>query len=99
MKSASHGAASAEPDVLDGNAAAGVLRQVFAFDLTTADVVCAGCANACRVGELRLYGLPMGHILRCPRCHAALIRVLALERACWLDMPQVRSLRITIPRN
>src|ERR1700739_1435229 len=98
MKSASHGAASAEPDVLDGNAAAGVLRQVFAFDLTTADVVGAGCANACRVGGLRLYGLPMGPIPLSPRGHAALIRVLALERACWLDMPQVRSLRITIPR-
>jgi len=96
MKPASHGATSAEPDVLDGNAAAGALRQVFAFDVTSADVVCAGCGNACCIGELRLYGLPMGHILRCPHCDAALIRIMALERACWLDMPQVRSLRISV---
>ena len=81
MKSASHGAASAEPDVLDGNAAAGALQQVFAFDVTSADVVCASCANSCCLGELKLYGLPMGHILRCPRCRHRVIALL-LDRWC-----------------
>jgi len=96
MKPATHATTSVEPDVLDGNAAAGVLQQVFAFDVTSADVVCAACANACCVGELKLYGLPMGNILRCPRCAGTLIRIMALEHEIWLDMPQVRSLRIAI---
>jgi hypothetical protein len=85
-----------DPDVLDGNAAAGLLQQIFASDITTANVVCAGCENTSCVAALKLYGLPMGHILRCPNCHLPLVRVVARELECWVDMTGVHCLRLTL---
>jgi hypothetical protein len=82
--------------VLDGNAAAGLLRQLFAIDVTVATIVCSGCENSYPLAALKLFGLPMGNILRCPECHAALIRVVAHESECWLDMRGVESMRITL---
>jgi hypothetical protein len=82
---------------LDGNAAAGLLRQLFAFDVTVARIVCNGCASAHPLAALRLYGQPMGSILRCPDCSAVLIRVVAREPKYWLDMRGVESLSISLP--
>ena len=81
---------------LDGNAAGGLLRQLFAFDVTVARIVCSGCGSTHPLAALRLYGQPMGSILRCPDCHSALIRVATHEPEYWLDMRGVESLRISI---
>ena len=34
---------SPEPSVLNGNAAAGLLQQIFAVDVTTAGITCGAC--------------------------------------------------------
>lgn len=60
---------------LDGNAAGGVLLQIFAHDMTAAMVTCAGCGSAAPMAALLDYGGPMGVILRCPVCDTALLRV------------------------
>jgi ferredoxin-NADP reductase len=60
---------------LDGNAAGGLLREVFAFDATAARITCAGCARMVPMGELRLYAIELGAILRCPSCDEAVIRI------------------------
>ena len=52
---------------LDGNAAAGLLREVFAVELTAAIAVCGGCGRHSVVAELMLYGGALGAVLRCPR--------------------------------
>ena len=88
---------AAGPEPLDGNAAAGVLTQLFAIDVTIARIVCAGCENAHPLAALKLYGLPMGNVLRCPDCDAALIRVVAREPDYWLEMRGVESLSIRVP--
>ena len=49
---------------LDGNAAAGLLREVFAFEATAARTTCAGCARMAPMAELRLYAVELGAILR-----------------------------------
>jgi len=79
---------------LDGNAAAGLLAQIFAFDVTTAQAVCAGCGAVGPVGNLATYGLAMGAILRCPGCDTALIRVSRLESGYWLDLRGMSVLRV-----
>src|SRR5207248_1150413 len=61
-----------EPGV--GNAPGGLLRQLFTFDVTVTRIV---CRSADPLAVLRLYGHPMGSILRCPDCYAALIYVVA----------------------
>jgi Family of unknown function (DUF6510) len=92
MTAPSHTACSESPPTLDGNAAAGLLRQIFAFDTTIARVVCGSCESTHPIAALKLYGLPMGTILRCPDCHAALIRVVAREPQYWLEMRGVQAL-------
>jgi hypothetical protein len=79
---------------LDGNAAAGLLAEIFAFDVTTAEAVCAGCGATGLVGSLAVYGLEMGAILRCPGCGTALFRVSRLETGYWLDLRGMSALRV-----
>jgi hypothetical protein len=71
---------------LDGNAAGGLLREVFAFDATSAPITCAGCARIAPVAELRLYAIELGAILRCPSCDEAVLRIARTPRGLWLDL-------------
>jgi len=71
---------------LDGNAAGGLLGEVFAFDATAARTTCAGCARVTPIGELRLYAVEMGAILRCPSCNEAVVRIARTPRGLWLDL-------------
>ena len=56
---------------LDGNAAAGLLRELFALDMTVAEITCGSCGVVAVVGETRVYGGVMGAICRCPHCEAS----------------------------
>jgi hypothetical protein len=60
---------------LDGNAAGGALRDVYARDMTAALATCAGCSSVRPVGALLAYGHAIGVILRCPGCDAAMLRM------------------------
>ncbi len=71
---------------LDGNAAGGLLREVFAFEATAARTTCAGCARVVPIGELRLYAIELGAILRCPSCDEAVVRIGRTPRGLWLDL-------------
>ncbi|HEY9229412.1 MAG TPA: DUF6510 family protein [Gemmatimonadaceae bacterium] len=70
---------------LDGNAAAGLLSEIFAPDVTVARATCGGCGADHAVGELLDYGQEMGTILRCPDCNSAMMRVVAMRRAWRID--------------
>ena len=85
-----------EPAALDGNAAAGLLQQIFAIDITMAQITCGGCQLVQPLAALRLYGLPMGNILRCPRCEATLIRAVARDQECWLDLRGAAALHVRL---
>jgi uncharacterized protein DUF6510 len=79
---------------LDANAAAGLLAEIFAFDITTAECICGGCNATGPVGNLVAYGLALGVILRCPGCDNALIRVSRLSSGYWIDMQGTSVLRV-----
>ena len=79
---------------LDANAAAGLLAEIFAFDITTAECVCGGCNATGPVGKLVAYGMAMGVILRCPGCDNALIRVSHLSSGYWIDTRGTSVLRV-----
>jgi hypothetical protein len=76
---------------LDGNAAAGVLRELFAFEVTTARVTCGGCGKSATVAEAVVYGGTMGAILRCRNCDTAVLRLVHTPQGYWLDMQGTRS--------
>ena len=46
----------------------------------------AGCAKIVPMGELRLYAIEMGAILRCPSCDEAVVRIGRTPRGLWLDL-------------
>ena len=79
--------------VLDGNAAAGLLGEVFAADITNAQVRCDACGSGGAVGSLRLYAAPMGAVLRCTRCDAVLLRAVNTPYGRWLEIKGARCLR------
>ena len=83
-------------DTLDGNAAGGVLRDLFGTDVTAARTTCAGCLRVAAVGELALYGHQMGTILRCPRCDAVILRLARVRDRYWLDLRGTVSLVIPV---
>jgi ribosomal protein S27E len=79
---------------LDGNAAAGLLREVFAHEMTTAEVACANCGAIWRIGQATVYGHEMGTILRCLSCDHALVRVARGAERYWVDLKGVEYLQI-----
>jgi hypothetical protein len=77
---------------LDGNAAGGLLREVFAFDATAARITCADCARMVPMAELRLYAIELGAILRCPGCDEAVVRIGRTPRGVWLDLRRAAAI-------
>src|SRR5205085_9732839 len=51
---------------LDGNAAAGVLAEIFAVEMTAAIGTCAHCGAANPIGAVQVYAQAPGTVLRCP---------------------------------
>jgi hypothetical protein len=80
---------------LDGNAAGGILQEIFPFEMTLVQTTCAGCGITNAVGELAVYMHGMGTIIRCPSCDNVLIRVVKAKGQYWLDMRGVRVLQIS----
>jgi hypothetical protein len=81
---------------VDGNAAGGVLGQIFAFEMTTAQVICASCDNEWAIGAAAVYATAMGTIVRCPGCGAALIRVAHGPQRYWIDFSGTRMLQLLV---
>jgi len=70
---------------LDGNAAAGILSELFVPDLTAARATCAGCGAVRPVGALHVYAHEMGTVMRCPDCDGVIMRVARTRTHLWLD--------------
>ena len=78
---------------LDGNAAAGLLGEIFAFEATTAEAACDHCGAAARVGAQMAYMSEIGTVLRCASCDNVLIRVAQNRGRYFLDLRGVTYLR------
>lgn len=79
---------------LDGNAAGGVLRQIFAFEMTTAEVICAHCDAVEVIGAAKVYATAMGTIIRCPGCGETLMRIAHGPERYWIDFSGTRLLQL-----
>ncbi|HET7856529.1 MAG TPA: DUF6510 family protein [Gaiellaceae bacterium] len=78
---------------LDGNAAAGTLREVFAAEMTTATGTCGSCGAVNAVGAVHVY-VAAGLVLRCPHCDAVLMRIVEAGTRIWLDFSGVHALEL-----
>jgi hypothetical protein len=86
---------------LDGNAAAGILREVFVHEMSTARGACASCGAIAQIGSQHLYMSPLspGAVLRCNVCQEVLMVLVHLESRCrlgltgltWIEIPDVND--------
>jgi hypothetical protein len=90
----SEGTSVSDDTRLDGNAAAGLLSEMFACDITTARATCVDCGSTDSVGAMHLYSHGMGAVLRCPGCECVVLRVARTPTHLWLDATGSRSIAI-----
>jgi phage tail tube protein FII len=87
-----------DPQRVDGNAAAGVLSELFVPDLTVARAKCAGCGVARAIGVLLVYAHGMGTVMRCPGCDRVVLRIARTPTHVWLDATGATSIAVPAPR-
>jgi uncharacterized protein DUF6510 len=78
---------------LDGNAAAGLLSEVFAGEVTTAVGTCGGCGASEPVGAIHLYRAA-GIVLRCPHCESVVIKLVTDGERIWIDLRGLSNLQL-----
>jgi hypothetical protein len=71
---------------LDGNAAAGELSRIFAFDITAARGQCAHCGATRHFAEAHLYMKCPGLVARCAGCKHVLLRLVNADGRLLLDL-------------
>jgi Zn finger protein HypA/HybF involved in hydrogenase expression len=79
--------------MLDGNAVAGLLQEVFAVEMTTATGTCRNCGATGPVGAMHLFR-GAGIVLRCPHCENPLVKIVKDETRLWIDFTGVRTLEV-----
>jgi hypothetical protein len=80
--------------MLDGNAAAGVLQEIFALEMTASPTECANCGREGELGSLMAFTQSPGIVLRCPACEQVLIRIVRTPDATYLDARGAVYLRL-----
>jgi Family of unknown function (DUF6510) len=81
--------------MLDGNAVAGPLQEVFAVEMTTAIGTCGNCGASEPIGAIHVYR-GAGIVMRCPHCDTALVKIVRSETRLWIDFPGIRALEISL---
>ena len=81
--------------MLDGNAVAGLLQELFAVEMTTALATCGACGATEAVGATRVYR-GAGMVMRCPQCDNALVTVVKDDTRVWIGFPGVRTVQVAV---
>lgn len=82
---------------VDGNAIGGLLREIFAMEMTTAETTCAGCGAVNMVGRVEVYLNAPGIVVRCPGCEQVLMRIVHGRGRYWVDLRGTRCLVFAAP--
>jgi len=81
---------------LDGNAIGGLLREIFAMEMTMAQGTCANCGKVHMVGEVVVYLHAPGVVVRCPSCDYVQMKIVQGRGKYWIDMSWVRCLDFSV---
>ena len=81
--------------MLDGNAIAGLLQEVFAVEMTTAVGTCDDCGEAAPVGAAHVFR-GAGVVMRCPHCDNALVTIVKDGARVRIGFPGVRTLQVIV---
>ena len=80
--------------MLDGNAVAGLLREVFALEMTASPTKCAHCGAVGALGTLLAFTQAPGVVLRCPACEQVMLRIVETADAIYLEARGAAYLRL-----
>ena len=80
--------------MVDGNAVAGILGEVFVHEMTSARVACKGCGEIEPIGAEHAYTQAPGIVLRCCHCEEVLLVItqrggrylLGFKESKWLQI-------------
>lgn len=81
--------------MLDGNAIAGLLQEVFAVEMTTAIGTCNSCGASEEVGALHVYR-GAGIVMRCPHCESTIVTIVEAGTHLWISFAGIRTLKVTL---
>ena len=75
-----------EPMMLDANAVAGDLAELFGFEMTAAVHRCVHCGNVGQVGTLLAWTQGPGITLRCCICRDVVVRIVRTPSRTLVDV-------------
>jgi hypothetical protein len=78
--------------MVDGNAVAGALGEVFVHEMTSARVACKGCGKIEPIGAEHAYTQAPGIVLRCCHCENVLLVITQQADRYLLGFQQLRWL-------
>ena len=81
--------------MLDGNAVAGMLQEVFAVEVTTAIGMCGSCGAREAIGATHVFR-GAGIVLRCAHCDNVLAKIVRDDTRMWMDFQGVRTLEVAM---
>jgi hypothetical protein len=80
--------------MLDGNALAGLLYELFDVEMTIAPVACGSCGRIGELGSLWAFAESPSYVLRCPGCQNIVMRLTVTPNQIYLDARGATYLRI-----
>jgi hypothetical protein len=80
--------------MLDANATAGLLWEIFGAEMTAEPTECAACGNQGAIGELLAFVHGPGITLRCSACEGVVLRLVQTPEATYLDARGAVYLRL-----
>lgn len=83
--------------MLDGNAAAGLLQDIFGAEMTATPTECAHCGNLAEIGTLLAFTQGPGIVLRCSGCRQIILRIVQTPEFYYLDARGAVYLRLKRP--
>jgi hypothetical protein len=79
---------------LDGNAIGGLLLEIFAAEMTSAEATCAACGAVRPVAETTVYLRGPGTVVRCRSCMSVLMVISRVRGLNCVDLSGLEMLRV-----
>ena len=80
--------------MLDANATAGLLYEIFGTEMTASPTECANCGNEDEIGALLAFVHGPGIILRCSTCENVVLRIVQTPDEIIIDARGAVYLRL-----
>jgi hypothetical protein len=81
--------------MLDANAVAGTLEQIFGRDVTSSLIACNQCGNTAALGTLKAFTHAPGVVLRCSICEQVVLRFTTTLDGVYLDLRGLSCIRLS----